>query len=208
MNGRLVLFLIFIVLGFIFFVGKDVFTSLARKSDSTELNNIVEDGYDGPSKVAVDRLNLIKGYKRIKHTNSLINGANRSQKRYLKALDNLMREKKRLKERQENRHITKFLKTEAGQLLDNGLEKLRQGQNAEAREYILQALDMHMNFDPAIYMIFLKTLIHAYVGDEDKKQIDTAVLKYLSLIKQEYSNDQLADYVNELVDKIEEKIHD
>ncbi|MCO4783094.1 MAG: hypothetical protein KC646_12285 [Candidatus Cloacimonetes bacterium] len=208
MNGKLVLFLICIVIAFVVFVGKDVFTSLARKNDSTKLNNIVQEGYDGPSKVAVDRLKLIKGYKKIKHKNSLINGVNKSEKRYLKALDNLLREKKRLKERQENRHITKFLKTEAGQLLDSGLEKLKLGHKQEAREYILQALDMHMNFDPAIYMIFLKTLIHAYVGDEDKKQIDQSVLRYLALIKQEYSNDQLAMYVNELVDKIEEKIND
>lgn len=208
MNGKLVLFLICIVIGFVFFVGKDVFTSLARKNDSTKLNTIVEDGYDGPSKVAVDRLNLIKGFREIKHKNSLLTGATRSEKIYLKALDNLLLEKKRLKERQESRHITKFLKTEAGQLLDSGLEKLKLGHKAEAREYILQALDMHMNFDPAIYMIFLKTLIHAYVGDEDKKQIDQAVLKYLALIKQEYSNDELAEYVNELVDKIEEKIND
>ncbi|PCJ21250.1 MAG: hypothetical protein COB02_01310 [Candidatus Cloacimonadota bacterium] len=205
MNFRLVLFLIFLVLAFVAFVGKDVFTSLARKSDSEKLNKIVRTGYEGPSKVAVNRLNLIKGYTRIKHKNSLITGKNLAERRYLNSLDNLLKEKKSLKEKQDARNITKFLETEAGQLLDLGLEKLRQGNRDEARIYITQALDMHSNFDEAIYMIFLKTLIHSYVHEKNVKRVDESVLKYLSIIKKEYSFRQLSEYVNELIDRIEEK---
>ncbi|MCJ8346060.1 hypothetical protein MJH12_11005 [bacterium] len=181
---------------------------MARKSDSSRLNKIVQNGYDGPSKGAVDRLQLIKGYQRIKHKNSMLSGSSLAEKRYLNSLDNLLKDKKKLKERQESRNITKFLETEAGQLLDQGLDKLRQGQKAEAREYIIMALDMHPSFEPAIYMIFLKTLIHAYVGEDDIKQVDQAVLKYLTLIKQNYSYEQLSEYVNELIDRIEEKVHE
>ena len=70
----------------------------------------------------------------------------------------------------------------------------------------MEALQLHDSFDFEDYVMMLKGLLHSYVRDSDHENIDTAVIAYLQVIKNDYSNASFEKVVNELIEAIQEKI--
>ena len=87
-----------------------------------------------------------------------------------------------------------------------GLNLLSDGKEEQARLHISEALKMHDNFDFTDYVIMLKRLLHTYFKDADRENIDRAVMSYLRIIKNTYTNASFQKVVSELIDAIQEKI--
>ncbi len=52
----------------------------------------------------------------------------------------------------------------------------------------------------------LKGLLHTYFKDADRENIDKAVISYLKIIKNSYTNASFQKVVGELIDAIQEKM--
>jgi len=126
-----------------------------------------------------------------------------AEKRYQKAVETIQEDsEERRNRRQSKRELRKYLKTESGQYLDQGLKLLANGQMVEARLYIEKALESHGKFEFEIYAIMLKTLLHSYVEEKDRENLDKAVMKYLQLIQISYGDNEFKKVVDELMQSI------
>lgn len=135
-------------------------------------------------------------------------GSSMAEQRYKAALDNSEKDKEISRERRRSRDtIRDFLHTQPGQYLKEGMDYLQSGDRDQAQVYIRRALESHQQLDFEIYVIFLKTLLHSYVKEEDKEEIDKAVLKYLELIKTRYDDNEFLKVVDQLVDVMQEKMN-
>jgi hypothetical protein len=127
-----------------------------------------------------------------------------AEKRYFRAVQKIQEDSEgRYKRRQSKRQLRKFLKTESGQYLDQGLKLLAKGQRTEARLYIEKALEVRGVLEFEVYAIMLKTLLHSYVEEKDHESLDKAVMKYLELIQISYGEDEFKKVVDELIERIE-----
>ena len=79
-------------------------------------------------------------------------GSSLMEERYSAAIKEVYAERLEVINRRKNRaRIRNFLKTQAGQYLDEGIRLLARGQKKEARLYIERALEQHQQFDFEIY---------------------------------------------------------
>ena len=134
-------------------------------------------------------------------------GNSSAERRYTAALEYLRnREIERNERRYRKQRVRVFMESPAGESLILGLNLLSEGKEEQARLHISEALKMHDNFDFTDYVIMLKGLLHTYFKDADRENIDKAVMSYLKIIKNSYTNASFQKVVGELIDAIQEKI--
>jgi hypothetical protein len=197
MNVKIIAGMLFLVLLFVVAIGSQFFLGMQKTSSihtmddpPSHMKNRLRDRFKETS-----RKSLSKVPQNIAFDNYMAGLAS----------DRIEREEKQRKKEERSR-VSTFLKTEAGQYLDEGIKMLKSGRREEARNYIRMALDLHHQYDEAIYMIMLKTLLHSYVKEDDRKELDEKVLRYLKIIRNEYDFEKFESVVQDVIDKIEEKV--
>lgn len=199
MNVKIIAGLIFLVLLFLLGFGSELFVGAWRQTVPYKL--------DEPPEQMKDRLRSFRQEtKLVSRTSGL--GKTWMEERYTAALTSLEIERTRQEEkRREKKELEVFLDTSAGQYLSQGLEMLAKGRREEARGYIRHALDLHVELEHHIYVILLKTLLHSYIEEKDRADIDRAALKYLEIIRYDYDNVEFEKIVTELMKLLEDKVH-
>jgi hypothetical protein len=197
MNIRWIAGISFVLFLFVVAIGSDLFLSAKRSRTSYEMEE--------PPAHFKDRLRSFKEKRTPTSRPSMM--TDRVSTNWIAAMNSMEIERKQQqKQEAEQEKIRKFLDTEAGKYLDQGLKLLSQGRRQEARSYITHALELHAQIELPIYMILLKALLHSYFEKEDAKAIDERVISYLDVIKREHTESEFQNVVNDLMGKIEEKM--
>jgi hypothetical protein len=197
-NVKFIAGLIFLVLLFVLGFGSELFIGAWRQTTPYKLEE--------PPEKMKDRLRSFRQEAAYKGPPSRM-GNTLADARFVAALNSMEIEQKQREARtREKREIERFLETNVGQYLSQGLEMLTKGRREEARSYIKHALSLHTELEHHIYVILLKTLLHSYVEEKDRKELDVAVLKYLETIRYDYDNAEFEKVVAEVMKKIEDKV--
>tara|TARA_B100000674_G_scaffold494887_2_gene520646 strand:+ start:756 stop:1367 length:612 start_codon:yes stop_codon:yes gene_type:complete len=200
MNVKLTGLILVVTILFFLVVGMDIFISQSRSFKKIELQ-------EPPDSVKSQISREEKKGRRFSLPAPLPMGNSAAEQRYTAALDYLRRrEIDRNERRYQKERIRAFMKSPAGESLLLGLNFLSDGQQEKARSHISEALGMHGNYDFADYVMMLKGLLHTYVRSSDRDDIDKAVMSYLSLIKNNYTNTSFQKVVDELIEALQEKI--
>ena len=200
MNVKLTGLILVVTILFFLVVGIDIFINQSRSLKKFELQ---EPPDSVKSKISREEE---KG-RRVSSPARLPMGNSAVEQRYTAALDYLRRrEIDRNERRYQKERIRAFMKSPAGESLLLGLNFLSDGQQEKARLHISEALGMHGNYDFADYVMMLKGLLHTYVRSSDRDDIDKAVMSYLGLIKNNYTNTSFQKVVDELIEALREKI--
>ena len=201
MNVKLTGIILVVTILFFLIVGMDIFInqnrSLRKKFDLQE----------PPDSVKLQINNEEEKDRKFSLTPRLVMGNSSAEKRYTAALEYLRnREIERNERRYKKQRVRVFMESPAGESLILGLNLLSDGKEEQARLHISEALKMHDNFDFTDYVIMLKGLLHTYFKDADRENIDRAVMSYLRIIKNTYTNASFQKVVGELIDAIQEKM--
>ena len=200
MNVKLTGLILVVTILFFLVVGMDVFISQSRSFKKIEFQ-------EPPDSVKSQISREEEKGRRTSLRPPLPMGNSAVEERYTAALDYLRRrEVDRNERRYQKERIRAFMKSPAGESLLLGLNFLSDGQQEKARLHIAEALGMHGNYDFADYVMILKGLLHTYVRSSDRDDIDKAVMSYLSLIKNNYTNTSFQKVVDELIEALQEKI--
>ena len=200
MNVKLTGIILVVTILFFLVVGIDIFINQSRSLKKIDLQ-------EPPDSVKSQINNEEKRGRRFTLPPRIAMGSSAAEIRYTAALEYLRRrEIDRNERRYKKDKIRVFIESPAGELLLLGLNLLSEGKEKQARLHISEALQMHDNFDFADYVMMLKGLLHTYFRDTDRENIDKAVVSYLRMIKDNYTNASFQKVVNELIEAIQEKI--
>ena len=199
MNVKLTGIILVVTILFFLTVGMDIFISQSRSLQKFDLQE--------PPNSVKSQINKEEKGRKLSQLPRLVMGDSAAENRYVAALEYLKRREIDRNERQyKKERVRVFLESPAGELLVLGLNLLAEGEEQQAKLRITEALRMHDNFDFTDYVMMLKGLLHTYVKDTDTEDIDKAVMSYLEMIKNNYTNPGFQKVVNELIEAIQEKI--
>ena len=200
MNVKLTGIILVVSILFFLVVGVDIFINQSRSIQKLDIE-------EPPASVKSQINKAENKEKRLSLRPRLPMGNSSPEQRYTAALEYLRkRDIERNERRYQKEQVRDFVESPAGESLVVGLNLLSEGKQEKARLHISEALRMHDNFDFADYVIMLKGLLHSYVRDSDRENIDKAVMSYLTIIKNNYTNASFQKVVNELIDTMQEKI--
>ena len=200
MNVKLTGIILVVTILFFLVVGMDIFINQSRSFKKLDLQ-------DPPESVKSQISLEAEKQKRFVKLPRLVMGNSVPESRYIAALEYLKKQQARRNERRyKKERVRIFVDSPAGELLILGLNLLSDGKDQQARLHIMEALQLHDSFDFEDYVMMLKGLLHSYIKDSDHENIDTAVIAYLQVIKNDYSNASFEKVVNELIEAIQEKI--
>lgn len=200
MNVKLTGIILVVTILFFLIVGMDIFISQNRSLQKFDLQ-------EPPNSVKSQINKEEEKGRKLSQLPRLVMGDSAAENRYTAALEYLKRREIDRNERQyKKERVRVFLESPAGELLVLGLNLLAEGEEQQAKLHITEALRMHDNFDFTDYVMMLKGLLHTYVKDTDTEDIDKAVMSYLEMIKNNYTNPGFQKVVNELIEAIQEKI--
>ncbi len=200
MNLRLIGLLAILLFLFFLVVAGELVMSASRKSSYEDLKE--------PPVAAQAILNEAEAAKANyrPHAGFTI-GTSMAEGRWKAALDSELERDRLSKEKRQGRdEAREFLKTKAGEYFSEGLTLLKANRKEEARQYLMMALDSHVEYDYATYMVLIKTILRTYIRPEDLKSVDEAVLRYLDVIRSSHTADQYNRAASDMIDRLEEKI--
>ncbi|MBW7875354.1 MAG: hypothetical protein H3C47_05140 [Candidatus Cloacimonetes bacterium] len=200
MNLRLIGLLAVLLFLFFLVVAGELVMSASRKSSYEDLKE--------PPVAAQAILNEAEAAKaNYRPHQGFTLGSSAVEGRWKAALDSELERDRISKERRQGRDDARdFLKTRAGEYFTEGLNLLKANRREEAREYLMKALDSHVEYDYGTYMVLIKTILRTYIRAEDLKSVDEAVLRYLDVIRTQHTAEQYQRAASEMIQRIEEKI--
>ncbi len=198
MNARLILFLVLGLFLLFLVIGGDVFMGLQRQQNFKKLEL---------SEPPVHLKAYSNQEERYMPMSPMRLGSSYMEEKYRKGMEKALQEERQAEFlRQERRSLQDFLDSEAGEKFASAIELMKLGRMEEARRNLNDALDIRDNYDYAIWVVFIKELVRTYLGEEDMKEVDSAMVRYLSLIKNQHSSEAYQRAVRDISDAIQARM--